>query len=661
MAPKKKPEKDLIARFVKDPHSDFSVDELARIVRALQHAYHNGEALVSDTVYDAVLERLASLDPSNPVLVRVGADVQSSRAKVTLPIYAGSLDKIVTVAKLEQFKKLWLQEAVVVMDKLDGVSALLEATPTTLKLMSRGNGVVGQDISWLIRHVPSLSSYNNDNKQRILLRGELIISKKAFLELGQGSNARSMMSGIVNSNQVPPKARVDYVVYAVIDPPGMTVVEQLAYAAARGFQVVDRACLPGISFDRLVAKLAERKDESPYEVDGIVLASNEYERPVPGRNPSRAAAFKVLPGQQTAVVVVDAVVWSVSKDGYLKPVATFAPVTLAGVSISRATAFNAAFVREGVIGPGAVLRITRAGEVIPHILEVLKPSRSGQAQMPDDVEFKSCGAKDICVVNESAEQRIKTIAHFFSSLSVRDVGEKTVAKMGIRKPSDVFALLESDTKPPVRRELLERMAKAIEQAACMDLMVASNAFGHGFGRRRLEAIVENVGDGLMKLDPSYVPTLAELTAIDGVSDKIAASFLEGLVAWRAFLQANGLKCCFATKEEEKKKEGPLTGKKIVFTGFRDPSLEAKIRAAGGECCNGSVTKGCIVVAKDPEGTSSKLVKARELGVQIVSAQNFSHALFGKSAQKPSQALFGKSAQKPCQEETGGGGGQVVAK
>jgi NAD-dependent DNA ligase len=628
-------------RLAKDPVAQLramSLAEVAAVMQQLQSAYYNSAApRVADDVYDIVKEHLRGLDPTHPLLDNVGAAVAASdhgQRKVTLPVYMGSLDKIKADPRAVDAFKAEYPGAYVVSDKLDGNSALvrLGAGGGARSMYSRGNGEVGLDISHLvpfIRGVPTAKAL----KKPCTVRGELIIPRASWARAASasgGSNARNTVSGVVNA-RVPDlevAKHVVFVAYAVVEPPLATVGKQMAFLRKHGFVPVPHRAVAAADLDVewLSAHLAERREASDYEIDGVVVAHDQYHPVVRGRNPAAAFAFKHLLTQATAEVVVTQVEWHVSKDGLLKPTVVFLPVTLGGVTIRRATGFNADFIRANVIGPGAHLLIVRSGDVIPHILSVAKPAPSGQAQMPD-APYAWSGAKDVRTLGATAEQDLRVLARFFEKLEVRGLGEATVARLVDAGATSVRAILELPADNGiVRPALLEDINRTVRGASCVALMHASNAFGSGLGERKLTCILRALPRLATAVSTastaSYAPTVEQLTAVEGVSAITADKFLVGLRKFRQFMVASGLRHCVAPPAAAATAGSKWAGQTVVFTGFRNKPWEDAIKAGGGAVGASITAKTTLVVARDPDASSGKLKAAADKGIQIVGMDAF---------------------------------------
>lgn len=605
--------------------SKLTEDDLAALYQHLSYAYYNtGKPLVSDEIFDIVQAHLKKLYPKHPILKSVGAQVaDDDKRKETLPIWMGSLDKIKSDPKqLDAFKNKF-KGSYVVTEKLDGNSALLVGG----KLYTRGNGEVGQNISHLLPFINGIPSSSSGGD--FMVRGELIMSKEGFAQFGKGANARNTVAGLVNA-KIPDlniAKNTTFVAYQLIHPVNaMTPSKQMVLLKNMNFRVVWNKVLP-ISFESLSELLVERKNMSDYEIDGLVVAHDAIHPLETRKNPESAFAFKHLLTQQTAEVVVTNVEWSLSKDGLFKPVVIFGPVHLTGVKIQRATGFNAEYIKLNKIGPGSKLLITRSGDVIPYIMQVLTPASDDKGQLPLDREYTWVG-KDIKAVGKSAEQEIKTLENFFDKLDIKGIRGGTVKKLfdsGVTDVKTFLNLKENDVN--VKWSIIKNAIDDIRGAPCIKLMCASNAFGPGFGERKLRAIAKAVPQ---ILNPKTIkaPTMDELLAVEGVSTKTAEKFITGLAAYQAFLKTNGLKCvadaapASPAKASASPKKRSFENQVIVFTGFRNKAWEKIIEDGGGSVGPSVTKKTTLVVAKSPNDNTGKIKEAKSKGIPVIGMEAF---------------------------------------
>jgi DNA ligase (NAD+) len=619
-------------------------NRLAALLTRASDAYYNaGDPLLPDDIFDMAKDRLEALAPKHAFLKQVGAPI-GAREKVPLPYWMGSMNKIKDserdlvkwVAKYPNGTYVW-------SDKLDGNSAMVVYQNGSVRMYSRGDGTIGQDISHLVPHVQGVPLPSDALPAGLAVRGELILSKDAWDAIRHvGANARNVVAGALHRKTPDPSvaSRIEFVAYDMVHPRKARPIEALAQLSALGFRVVHHARLTKeeLTPSTLSRILADRRAHSPYECDGIIVAHNEAHRIVKGANPSYAFAFKSILTHDEAEVVVSHVEWKVSKDGYLKPTIFFPPVQVAGVTIQRATGFNGAFIERHVIGPGARIVIIRSGDVIPHVVRVLTPASAGTAQMPAVPYRWTETHVDVLVQEQDGiEQRIRTLQHFVKTLDVPHIAAGTARKLA-EAGFDTLPKLMRITKNDLLRidgfkeTSATKVHAAIQdvraRATCVQLMAASNIFGRGLGEKKLQAIAK----GLPQILRGELPPLDELKALDGVGPATAKLFHEGLRAFFVLLKEMDMPCRYAaaprsdpipTDEPAGPRHKNLAALVVVFTGFRNKAWEEAITAAGGKVTT-SVSKNTThVVAANPSEGGSKIEKARALPhIRILSRDEF---------------------------------------
>ena len=352
--------KTLLNKLKKNPSDvlkTLTEDDIAKIIQKANYAYYNSnEPLMSDNLYDLIREHLESINPNHPVLKAVGNRVDHGK-KEQLPYFLGSLDKIKSDEKLvDKFKKDY-PGTYIMSDKLDGNSALLYISGNEVKLLSRGDGREGQNISHLLPIIQNKFNIDNAFKSKekeISVRGELIISRSDFEKVkDKFANARNLVAGLVNS-KIPDTniaKLVQFVAYELIAPKAEPE-KQFDFMECLGFKTAEhyKKTQDTLNLNTLSEFLLKRRNESEFEVDGIVVAHNAIHNRIKG-NPSHAFAFKSVLTMQKAEVTVSSVEWNMSKDGYFVPVIIFNPVSLAGVTIRRANGFNGKYILDNKIGP----------------------------------------------------------------------------------------------------------------------------------------------------------------------------------------------------------------------------------------------------------------------------------------------------------------------
>lgn len=377
--------------FLLGTFEDYTLDEMLAVLRAADDAYynHNGESFITDEEYDTLRLYARGLDPDHSYFLGVGSEVRGG--KVKLPYEMGSLDQIYE-GEITDWVGNWSlqQHFIIASDKLDGTSALLVyGEDGNLQIAySRGDGVRGADIT---RHIRRFKCLPTNVGGSMVVRGEVIFPKNEFLKVRdkvksrsgkQYKNARNMAAGVMNAktNDSVVYDHIDFVSYEIIGSENgkhnmLVDLRDIGFLTAHadsfyGHELTDRT---------LTEHLEKRRSASIYEIDGLVLdadAAHVRESMNPTRetlNPAYAVKYKIADASNQAIAIVEGVEWNVSKSGYLKPKVRIEPIDLVGVTITYATGFNAKFIRDNMIGPGAKIRITRSGDVIPFITDVVEP------------------------------------------------------------------------------------------------------------------------------------------------------------------------------------------------------------------------------------------------------------------------------------------------
>lgn len=615
-----------------------SNDDIANILQQANNSYYNDkDPVFSDQLYDMIKDYLEEIDPNNPILKNIGAAIEDEKRKAELPYFMGSLDKI--KGDINKFKEKYPGNYVI-SDKLDGNSGLMMISKGVAKLYTRGDGKIGQDISHVLPFIKGIPDITKQKKE-LAVRGELIISKNAFEKVkSKGANARNMVAGMLNA-KIPDleiARSAEFVAYEIISPK-MEPKEQMEHLEKLKFCVVYNKTINEEEFtnDNLSKTLMERRETSPYDIDGIVVMHNTIHKRIPNGNPTYGFAFKSVQTMAKAEVIVQNVEWNLSKDGYLVPTIIFGAVSIDGVVIKRATGFNGKFIKDNKIGPGSRIMIMRAGLVIPHVEEVLSPSETGEPQMPDNAYIWTKTGVDIMLSNEdkkdNEELKLKTLQNFVVKIGIVGLGPGNIKKMydsGIQTPKDIFMSTVSDLlkvdgfKDKSAQKIYDAIQGRKNSITCLEMMDASNVMGRGLAGKKLKLILDTIPD---ILKTRYVPTITELVGLKGVEKTTASLFISNLPLFFKFVDDNGLNCM----EEVVVERAPLTpadnsinftGEKIVFTGVRNKELEKYIVAHGGEIASTVSKKTTMVLAKDVNEEFSKIEKAKALNIKIMQVDEF---------------------------------------
>lgn len=572
---------------------------------------------MTDAEYDLLLDQARTRFPEAKDFVRIGAPVERSKARLPFPM--PSLNKIRPDSGA---LRDWIQKhpgPSLVSCKLDGVSALYVHGR---QLFTRGDGTIGQDISPLLRFL-RLPHHPNGS-----IRGELILRKDLFQKqyASDYANARNLVSGIVNrvSHDNRDAADLSFVAYEVMEPV-LRPSEQFLFLAAHGFLLpphllVDTALTTAFLCDRLL----DWRQNADYEMDGVVVIADRI-HPRTATNPSHAFAFKMVRSDQMADTTVRSVLWSASKDGYLKPRIQMEPVILGGARIEYATGFNAAYIRDHRIGMGARVRVVRSGDVIPHILEVMEPAV--ETMMPPH-QYRWQG-KDAVLEDVGTEGVLqKNLVYFFERMGVVGLGAGKVARImaaGYRTVPEILRMSVQDFQSVEGFQeksaiaLHAHLHQAVAAASLPLLMASSHLMGRGLSDKRLGLILDHLPDILISADPPALK-VQRVAAIRGMAARSAQLFVDHIPHFLRFLSECGL-------DEKLRPSIPrpprsLDGKIYVVTGVRDKELMTRLQNEGATFSSRVSASTTAVIAHDLEEETIKLKEARRLGIPILTPETF---------------------------------------
>lgn len=633
--------------FLLGTFEDYDFDVILSVLQASDDLYYNDDSpFLEDNEYDALRLYANRLNPSHVYFTGVGSDVRGG--KVKLPHEMGSLDQV-EIGDIADWVGNWsLQdEEVVITDKLDGTSAMeIRDEDGCLQIAySRGNGTEGADIT---RHMKNFKCNPISTGKAMDVRGEVIFTKTAFPMVQEAvvnhsgrtyKNARNMVAGIMNRKDNKKYANlifshIHFVAYEILNFEG-SKLEMLEALKEAGYLVPHYETFKGSELtDEMLAKyLNRRREETDYEIDGIVIdvnSSRARDRMNPTRdtlNPAYSVKYKVADASNQAIATVKSVTWNISKHGYLKPQVNLEPVDLVGVTISNATGFNAQFIYENGIGPGAKVSLTRSGDVIPFIQGVVEKV---EAQMPtEEWEWNETGVDAIVINPEQHDEiAIQQTVDFFSSIEAPHLKEGTVRQMfELNNYNDsthaILSMLNYDWPHWVNcigangRKIFDGLEAKMSNMELHVLAGSSPFFGRGVGKRKFKKLL--TGLGVQSINELLLINKAQITSVEGFEDKTATKIIRGIDSFMKFTAAiNNLNLVVATVAAG----GVMEGEKIAFTGFRDKDLQAQVEAEGGTMQSAVSGKTTILIAKNPNSTSGKMKKARDNGTRIMGVDEF---------------------------------------
>jgi len=608
--------------------------DLAKLKKTLLHMedqYYNGrntDSIHEDDRYDELKKIYDEHVPEEPL--RVGAPVSSSSKKKKLPYYMGSLDKIKDSQPeaLDKWKtKHKKNNRFLVEQKLDGVSALYIHEPNKgHRLYTRGDGTHGTDISGLIGllNLPPLP-------KGAAVRGEILMKHPVFLSkyAERFKNARNLVSGMINAKTPCPTTLADasFIAYEVLSGNPMAPSQQFCFLQELGLETVENRQVNSAELTcGQLSKWLEEFRAGPFPTDGLVLVVDEPYTLSRNGNPTYAMAYKK--NVDKAMAVVKQVLWSVSKNGFLKPRIEIEPVDLCGAQISFLTGFNAKYINDHKIGKGAILEITRSGDVIPHILDVVQEGKLVDPPYTD-LTWSDTGVDLVVTDKNNKESLVKKIHFFFKTLEIKQIAEKSIEKIvgartGCSIPS-ILAMTVEDFRGigfgPVESQ---NFWQEIHTSGKLDnvplhvLMTASGVFGNGIGLKKIQKITWAIPNVLEEAS-NEKKLVSKIAALSGWTAEGAQDFVERLPEFRRFLAACPM---IGVESSAHKTNTAQIQYSVVFSGFRDAELEKQLATQGIQVAS-TLTKGVrYLVVKDDSVTTTKMEKARQLGVAILSREKF---------------------------------------
>jgi DNA ligase (NAD+) len=649
------------------PDSARDLEKLREELRRHEHLYYVlDQPEISDADYDALMRRLQELETEHPELAtpdsptqRVGGKPREGFVKVEHSSAMLSLDNALNEAELREFDRrvrdLLAGEPFryVAELKMDGLSMAAHFQDGKfVQAVTRGDGRVGEEVTENARTIRSLPLRVKTTLPAFEVRGETVMNRRAFERLNaerddaglsRFANPRNAAAGSLRvlEPQITASRRLEYYTYFLLaegKPARPSHWESLEELSRMGFKVNEHRVLcddvEGVL--AFCAHWEERREELPYEIDGVVVKVDSIEQQqrlgYTAKAPRWAIAYK-YPARQ-AVTVVESIEVQVGRTGALTPVARLKPVVVSGVTVSRATLHNEDEIERLGLQIGDSVVIERSGDVIPKVVRVQElGSYRKPFQMPTTCPV--CGgavtreegeAASRCI-NSNCSARLKeTILHFASRgvMNIDGVGEALVDQLVDRGLVESVADLYSLTEEKLLT--LERMGKKsagniirnIERSKKNPLPRVIGALGIRFvGERTALFLAEAFGS----LDAIAAADLDTLQEAEEVGPRIAESIFRFFREPRNCqlldrLRAAGLQFQY---HSQRPKAGPLKGMTFVLTGTL-PNLnrdEARrlIEAAGGKVAGSVSKKTTYLVAGEEAG--SKLAKAEELGVKVV--------------------------------------------
>lgn len=646
------------------------IEELTKLLNEAGYRYYVlDDPTMPDFEYDHLLRELEDLEKANPELAlpdsptkRVGGQAVNTFGEVTHAVPLMSLQDVFSMEELDDFL-VRTQEAVPgasfsVEPKIDGLSVALEyENGLFVRGATRGDGVVGEDVTENLKTIRSIPMALENAPARLIVRGEVFMPKKTFHALNEAleengeknfANPRNAAAGSLRQKdpKVTARRKLDILVFNVQLAEGKSFsshVETLEYLKELHFKVIPYKCLSGrTEIHAEVIRINEEREKLSCDIDGAVIKLDDLAaRETLGATakfPRWAVAYKYPPEEKETVV--EDIIVQVGRTGVLTPKAVVAPVRLAGTTVTNATLHNQDFISRLDIRIGDTVRIRKAGEIIPEILEVNLSKRQEGAQpyfLPKKcpvcgaaVERDEDGAFLRCTGAECPAQLSRNIAHFVSrdAMDIEGLGsaivDSLIEKGAIRSPADIYyltldelsGLWKSGTKAA------QKLLSAIEASKRQDVSRLIFALGiRQVGAKTGKSLASYFGS----LEKLMEASLEELTEVPDIGEVTAKSIYDWFAQPQSRHMLRRLKDAGVNFESRRvASDTRFAGKTIVLTGalskFTREEATEKIELFGGKASGSVSKKTSFVVAGENAGSKER--KARELGIPVLTEDEF---------------------------------------
>lgn len=651
---------------------DEKLKRIKELIPLLQEAgkayYQESREIMSNYEYDRLYDELAALEEETGVVLsnsptqNVGYQVLSELPKEAHDSPMLSLDKTKSTEDLAD----WLGgQRGILSWKLDGLTVVLVYREGTLqKAVTRGNGEIGEVITNNARvfaNIPLTISYQGE----LVIRGEAVIKYTDFNRINDEiedvtakyKNPRNLCSGSVRqlNNQITARRNVNFEAFALVSAPGVDFknsrAEQFQWLKTQGFDVVDYKIVTKDTIGEAVAEFAKTVPEYDIPSDGLVLLYDDiaYGESL-GRTakfPRNAIAFKWADEiRETTLTEIE---WSASRTGLINPVAIFEPVELEGTTVSRASVHNLSIMEALELGEGDQITVYKANMIIPQIADNL--TRSGKIKIPDHcpvcdgiTEIRQVNdVKSLYCTNPDCQaKRIKGFSLFVSrdALNIDGLSEATLEKFigagFIREFADMFHLDQHEEAitqmEGFGKKSYDNLIQAVKKASHTTLPRLIYGLGiAGIGVANAKMLCREFR---FDFDRMRHAEEEELTAVSGIGKVLADAWITYFKDEKNNEMTDRL-LAEVTIEQEAETEGEkrLEGMTFVITGSVErfenrKALQEAIEAQGGKATGSVTSKTTYLINNDTTSNSSKNKKAKELGVPIISEEDFIKLLEG---------------------------------
>ena len=638
------------------------IKELVDTLNKAAKVYYSGtDEIMSNLEYDRLYDELKTLEDETGIVLagspthKVGYETLSELPKEEHERPMLSLDKTKSVEELAAFAGTHKS---LLSWKLDGLTVVVTYRDGELyKAVTRGNGYVGEVITpnaKVFVNLPAKIPY----KGELVIRGEAIITYSDFERINRSieedenkyKNPRNLCSGSVRqlNNRITAERNVRLIAFALIRADGVDFgnsrQKQFEWLKGQGFEVVEYKIVDETSVADAVEYFSKAITDNDFPSDGLVLLYDDIaygeSLGTTAKFPRNAIAFKWA--DEMALTRLKCVEWSASRTGLINPVAVFEPVELEGTTVSRASVHNVSIVRELKLGYNDEIKVYKANMIIPQIAENI----TGSATIEIPKVCPVCGgptgikkANDTeslyCLNPDCQAKHIKRFEHFVSrnALNIDGISSQTLEKFidrgFIKNYTDLYHLNNYEDEivgmDGFGRKSYDNIIESVEKSRTVTLDHVIYALGiGGIGLANARLVSRHCNE-----DPETVAdiTIEELMSIDGIGDVLAQSFREYFDDVNNRRLYNELLAELKLQKEVRDTSSPVAGKTFVITGSvnhftnRD-ELKAFIETLGGKTTGSVSAKTDYLINNDVASNSSKNKKARELGIPVISEEEF---------------------------------------
>lgn len=638
------------------------IKELVDTLNKAAKVYYSGtDEIMSNLEYDRLYDELKTLEDETGIVLagspthKVGYETLSELPKEEHERPMLSLDKTKSVEELAAFAGTHKS---LLSWKLDGLTVVVTYRDGELyKAVTRGNGYVGEVITpnaKVFVNLPAKIPY----KGELVIRGEAIITYSDFERINRSieedenkyKNPRNLCSGSVRqlNNRITAERNVRLIAFALIRADGVDFgnsrQKQFEWLKGQGFEVVEYKIVDETSVADAVEYFSKAITDNDFPSDGLVLLYDDIaygeSLGTTAKFPRNAIAFKWA--DEMALTRLKCVEWSASRTGLINPVAVFEPVELEGTTVSRASVHNVSIVRELKLGYNDEIKVYKANMIIPQIAENI----TGSATIEIPKVCPVCGgptgikkANDTeslyCLNPDCQAKHIKRFEHFVSrnALNIDGISSQTLEKFidrgFIKNYTDLYHLNDYEDEivgmDGFGRKSYDNIIESVEKSRTVTLDHVIYALGiGGIGLANARLVSRHCNE-----DPETVAdiTIEELMSIDGIGDVLAQSFREYFDDVNNRRLYNELLAELKLQKEVRDTSSPVAGKTFVITGSvshftnRD-ELKAFIETLGGKTTGSVSAKTDYLINNDVTSNSSKNKKARELGIPVISEEEF---------------------------------------